>query len=64
MQITPAILPRLIQAIDDAVETNAETVTALDQAIGDGDHVINLQRGLHALKALADELGGLDDWSC
>lgn len=63
MQITPAILPRLIQAIDDAVETNAETVTALDQAIGDGDHVINLQRGLHALKAQAEELGGLEDWS-
>ena len=63
MLITPAILPRLIQAIDDAIETNAETVTALDQAIGDGDHVINLQRGLHALKALADELGRLDDWA-
>jgi len=63
MQITPAILPRLIQAIDDAIETNAETVTALDQAIGDGDHVINLQRGLHALKAQADELGRLDDWA-
>ena len=63
MQITPAILPRLIQAIDTAIETNAEAVTALDQAIGDGDHVINLQRGLHALKAQADELGRLDDWA-
>ncbi len=62
MQITPAILPRLIQAIDDAIETNAEAVTALDQAIGDGDHVINLQRGLHALKAQADEFGQLEDW--
>jgi dihydroxyacetone kinase-like protein len=31
-------------------------VTALDQAIGDGDHVINLQRGL---KALTDQSGEL-----
>jgi len=62
MQITSAILPRLIQAIDDAIEINAEAVTALDQAIGDGDHVVNLQRGLHALKAQADELGRLENW--
>lgn len=62
MQITPAIMPKLIQAIDDAIETNAEAVTALDQAIGDGDHVVNLQRGLHALKAQADELGRQEDW--
>ncbi|MFI3190633.1 MAG: dihydroxyacetone kinase subunit DhaL, partial [Methylococcales bacterium] len=39
---------------------NAEEVTALDQAIGDGDHVINLQRGLIALMAQRDELSQLD----
>jgi len=60
MQLTPALLPSLIQAIDSAIEANAEEVTALDQAIGDGDHVTNLQRGSKALMAQADELAQLD----
>jgi dihydroxyacetone kinase-like protein len=58
--ITPALLPRLITAIADTIETNAEEVTALDQAIGDGDHVINLQRGLVALMAQREALSQLD----
>ena len=60
MQLTPALLPGLIQAIADVIETNAEEVTALDQAIGDGDHVTNLQRGIKALLAQSDELSVLD----
>jgi dihydroxyacetone kinase-like protein len=60
MQLVPALLPRLIQAIDQAIETNAEEVTLLDQAIGDGDHLINLQRGIKALLAQSDELARLD----
>ena len=60
MQLVPALLPSLIQAIDYAIETNAEEVTALDQAIGDGDHVTNLQRGIKALVVQGDELAQLD----
>ena len=60
MKLTPALLPALIEAIADMIEKNAEDVTALDQAIGDGDHVINLQRGIHALMAQRDELSRLD----
>ncbi len=60
MQLVPALLPSLIQAIEHAIETNAEEVTALDQAIGDGDHVTNLQRGIKALMAQSDELAQLD----
>ena len=60
MKLTPALLPALIVAIADVIEKNAEEVTALDQAIGDGDHVINLQRGIHALMAQREELSGLD----
>ncbi|TRX02329.1 dihydroxyacetone kinase subunit DhaL [Candidatus Methylobacter oryzae] len=60
MQLVPALLPSLIQAIDRAIEANAEEVTALDQAIGDGDHVTNLQRGIKALLAQSDELARLD----
>lgn len=63
MPITPASLPNLIQAINAAIEKNAEEVTALDQAIGDGDHVTNLQRGIHALRAQSAELAQIADWS-
>lgn len=62
MQAQTEILPRLIQAVVDVIEQNADEVTLLDQAIGDGDHVINLQRGLEALSALSGELGKLE-WS-
>jgi len=60
MQITPALLPRMIEAIADTIEQNAEEVTALDQAIGDGDHVTNLQRGIEAVRAKSNELSQLD----
>jgi dihydroxyacetone kinase-like protein len=60
MSFTPALLSRLIKAIADTIEANAEEITALDQAIGDGDHVINLQRGLKALLAQDTELSQLD----
>jgi len=60
MKLTPALLPSLIEAIADVIEKNAEEVTALDQAIGDGDHVINLQRGINALLEQRDELSQMD----
>jgi len=60
MKFTPVLLPRLILAIADTIEKNAEEITALDQAIGDGDHVVNLQRGIHALAAQSAELSQLD----
>lgn len=60
MSYTPTLLPRLIVAINDIIATNAEDVTALDQAIGDGDHVINLQRGLNALMTQREDLSQLD----
>ena len=58
--ITPHLLPQIITAIAAVIENNAEEVTLLDQAIGDGDHVINLQRGLQALVLQQDELSQLD----
>jgi dihydroxyacetone kinase-like protein len=60
MKFTPALLPNLLIAITNTIETHADAVTALDQAIGDGDHVINLQRGLNALMAQREELSELD----
>lgn len=60
MPVTTAIIPRLIAAVADAIEKNAVELTELDQAIGDGDHVSNLQRGLQALAAQSEALGQLD----
>jgi dihydroxyacetone kinase-like protein len=39
--------------------SHAEELTTLDQAIGDGDHGINMKRGFEAIAAQADELTGL-----
>jgi dihydroxyacetone kinase-like protein len=60
MPASTAQIKDFIQAASAVIHENAEEVTALDQAIGDGDHVINLQRGLAALEGLAAELGQLD----
>lgn len=58
--LSPMLLPQLLNSIACAVNENAEEVTALDQAIGDGDHVFNLQRGINALLAQSDELSQLE----
>lgn len=55
---TPVIISAIIQTINN----NADEVAELDRAIGDGDHVINLQRGLEALKKINEELSTLE-WS-
>jgi dihydroxyacetone kinase-like protein len=54
--------PLFISAIIKTINDNADEVTELDRAIGDGDHLINLQRGLTALTSISDELAELE-WS-
>ena len=41
------------------IDAHAAELTALDQAIGDGDHGLNMARGFDAVAAQADELAGL-----
>ena len=51
--------PELARLLDAAVATmreHAELLTALDQAIGDGDHGLNMRRGFDAIAAARDEL--------
>jgi len=55
-------IPSFISAIIQTINDNADEVAELDRAIGDGDHVVNLQRGLEALKNISDELSSLE-WS-
>lgn len=59
MTQTPSITT-FLQAIQATLDAHADEVAELDQAIGDGDHLINLQRGLSALMQQADALDTLD----
>ena len=49
-------LPDLIEPVARTVIAHADELTALDQAIGDGDHGINMQRGGEAVLAKLPEL--------
>ncbi len=46
-------LQGLIEVVADTVISHADELTALDQAIGDGDHGLNMKRGFEAVKAEA-----------
>jgi len=53
------LIARLIDATAGSIEANAELLTQLDQAIGDGDHGLNMKRGFAAIRAARDELSAL-----
>ena len=55
--MAPDLLPRLIAATAATVAAHAEELTTLDQAIGDGDHGVNMKRGFDAIAAAAEEIG-------
>ncbi|MER8971254.1 MULTISPECIES: dihydroxyacetone kinase subunit DhaL [unclassified Mesorhizobium] len=48
-----ADISRLIEAAANAIAAHAEELTSLDQAIGDGDHGLNMKRGFEAVRAEA-----------
>ncbi|MER8581821.1 dihydroxyacetone kinase subunit DhaL [Mesorhizobium sp. M1423] len=48
-----ADLSRLIEAAANTIAAHAEELTRLDQAIGDGDHGLNMKRGFEAVRAEA-----------
>ncbi len=54
--MTQIDLKALITAVADTVAAHAEELTALDQAIGDGDHGLNMKRGFEAVRADADQI--------
>lgn len=51
-----ALRRRLIESVARLVIAHADELTALDQAIGDGDHGINMTRGFEAVLADLDAL--------
>ena len=42
---------RLIEAVARTLIDHADELTALDQAVGDGDHGLNMKRGFEAILA-------------
>ncbi len=60
MTINSEIFPEFIQAISEAITLNSDELTELDKAIGDGDHVVNLQRGISALLDNSEAISQLE----
>ena len=52
-------MSKLLQDVATAIRENADELTELDRAIGDGDHGANLRRGFDAVAALGAELDAL-----
>lgn len=48
----------LVRAATQALVDHVEELTALDQAIGDGDHGLNMKRGAQAIQAKLPDLDG------
>jgi phosphoenolpyruvate---glycerone phosphotransferase subunit DhaL len=56
MSIHPQKLKTLVKAAADQVIASAPKLTALDQAIGDGDHGVNMKRGFEAVLGKLDAI--------
>jgi phosphoenolpyruvate---glycerone phosphotransferase subunit DhaL len=49
---------KLIETVAARIIAAADELTALDQAIGDGDHGLNMKRGMEAVLADLDKISG------
>ena len=52
----PTVQRRLIEEVANVVISHADELTTLDQAIGDGDHGLNMKRGAMAILERLDDL--------
>jgi phosphoenolpyruvate---glycerone phosphotransferase subunit DhaL len=57
MSVEAATLKSLVKAAAEQVIASAPELTALDQAIGDGDHGANMKRGFEAVLGKLDTIG-------
>ena len=55
----PDVMRQLIDAASEVIISHAEQLTALDRAIGDGDHGANMARGFKEIAAQKDAIGAL-----
>jgi dihydroxyacetone kinase-like protein len=57
--VEAAKLETLITKVADTIIAHADELTSLDQAIGDGDHGLNMKRGFETVKAEAAALSAM-----
>jgi dihydroxyacetone kinase-like protein len=57
MSLEPETFKLLVRAAAEQVIASAPELTALDQAIGDGDHGANMKRGFEAVLGKLDTIG-------
>ena len=57
MTLQPETFKSLVKEAAEQVIASAAELTALDQAIGDGDHGTNMRRGFQAVLAKLDTIG-------
>lgn len=60
MQVTSDMLAEFIKVASDTMAEHDAEVTELDKTLGDGDHVINIRRGLGFLVEQSDEISQLE----
>jgi len=58
MPLEPEMLKSLVRAAAERVIASTSELTALDQAIGDGDHGANMKRGFEAVLGKLEAIGG------
>lgn len=56
MSLQTKLICSAATAIHSAIVTHKSAIESLDQAIGDGDHYINILRGVEAVVSMEDEL--------
>jgi dihydroxyacetone kinase-like protein len=57
--MAPELIGRMIEATCAVIDANAELLTRLDSAIGDGDHGHNMRRGFQEIGAQREQIMGL-----
>jgi dihydroxyacetone kinase-like protein len=57
--LTIDVLMKVIDAVAGTIVDHAVELTDLDQAIGDGDHGINMKRGFEAVRAASAKLAAM-----
>ncbi len=57
MSLEPETIKSIVRAVAEQVIASAPELTALDQAIGDGDHGTNMKRGFEAVLGKLDTIG-------
>src|SRR5207344_3197572 len=59
VQLDADLQRRLIKAVAERVVVHTDELVALDRAIGDGDHGLNMKRGFEAVLAVLDKFSVL-----